>query len=285
MATAPTIYQKRLAVRRATADVERLGKQYQTGLLDLTQQQQNAFTQWQKTSAEQMAPYEASVKQYTNVEFPKYEKALETYNKTISEYEKKAAEYRLKLKAFQDGLEDIKKNPTEIVPLQTKAGGKSGMLLLIDGQWLYKGQAEERGYEVNERINQFYQLDGKQRKPVEARQVGRTQQFLINGEWLTEQQVQERGVNLQLINYEADLVKQRAVPTFTEEAPEAPNIQMPKAPKPPEKPPNIADFDVAPFDIQRGQLESTFKREVGERKAARQNVVMRRMNRPLLQEM
>ena len=30
--------------------------------------------------------------------------------------------------------------------------------------------------------------------------------------------------------------------------------------------------------------ESTFKRELGERKAAKQNVVMRRLGRPMLQE-
>lgn len=66
----------------------------------------------------------------------------------------------------------------------------------------------------------------------------------------------------------------KPVPTFTEKMPEAPTA--PTAPQ-------VDQFDTAQFDEQRGQLESTFKREVGERKAGRLAAVSRRVARPLLQ--
>lgn len=66
----------------------------------------------------------------------------------------------------------------------------------------------------------------------------------------------------------------KPVPTFTEKAPEAP--AAPTAPQ-------IEQFDSGQFDEQRGQLESTFKREVGERKAGRLAAVSRRSSRPMLQ--
>lgn len=66
----------------------------------------------------------------------------------------------------------------------------------------------------------------------------------------------------------------KPVPTFTEKAPEAP--VAPTAPQ-------IDQFDSSQFDQQRGQLESTYNREVGERKAGRMAAVSRRASRPLLQ--
>ena len=82
----------------------------------------------------------------------------------------------------------------------------------------------------------------------------------------------------------ASQASQRVIPTFTEQAPTAPAISMPTPPAPPGAPPPIASLDVTPFAAKRGELETTFKRELGERKSAKQNVVMRRMGRPMLQE-
>lgn len=70
------------------------------------------------------------------------------------------------------------------------------------------------------------------------------------------------------------LFRERAVPTFTEKAPE-----LPQAPTLPQ----IGEFDASQFDQRRGQLETEFKREVGERKSARLSAVSRRSSRPLLQ--
>lgn len=220
MATAPTIYQKRQATRRATADIERLGKQFQTGLLDVTQQQQNAFTEWQKSAATQMAPYEASVRQYTNVAFPAYQRELQTYNQRVSEYEQQAAAYRERLNAFQTSLRDFEASLQQEAPTNVPTG--AGLIAQV-----------RAAVAQSERASQ---------------------------------------------------ASQRAIPTFTEQPPAPPSVAMPKAPTPPGAPPNVGSLDVTPFEQQRGQLESTFKRELGERKAAKQNVVMRRLGRPMLQE-
>jgi len=231
MATAPTLYQKRMAARRATSDIERLSKSYQTGMLDVTQKQQNAFKEWQAKSAEQMAPYQAAVKQYTSVDFPTYQEELAKYNTTVSEYETKASAYRQRLADFQAQLEDVQANPMEVVNVPTRRVGRSGYRFTIDG-------AEYRTYDLPEGYS--FQ-DGK-------------------------------------------LFRERAIPKFTEEPPAAPSAAMPVAPTPPGEPPTIAGLDVTPFAKQRAELESSFKREVGERKAAKMNVAMRRMGRPMLQE-
>jgi len=66
----------------------------------------------------------------------------------------------------------------------------------------------------------------------------------------------------------------KPVPTFNEKMPEAPATPTP---------PTVEQFDSTDFDQQRGALESTFKREVGERKAGRLAAVSRRASRPMLQ--
>ena len=71
------------------------------------------------------------------------------------------------------------------------------------------------------------------------------------------------------------LYRERDVPTFTEKAPDAP--QAPAAP------PQVAEFDTTQFNQRRGQLETEFKREVGERKSSRLAAVSRKSSRPLLQ--
>lgn len=96
--------------------------------------------------------------------------------------------------------------------------------------------------------------------------------YVIDGQWrsaknLPQGYVEEReGGDFAL--------KQKAVPTFTEKAPVAPT-----APEMPE----LAGFDETSFQTRRGELETGFKREVGERKAARQRAVSRKTARPLLQ--
>ncbi len=72
-----------------------------------------------------------------------------------------------------------------------------------------------------------------------------------------------------------NLYKDRPIPKFTEKAPMAPT-----SPTMPE----LAEFDSSGLAAKRGELEATFKREVGERRAARLGVVSRRATRPMLQE-
>jgi len=65
----------------------------------------------------------------------------------------------------------------------------------------------------------------------------------------------------------------KPIPTFTEKAP-----ALPTAPVAPE----IEKFDEGEFGTKRTAAESTFKREVGERRAARLGAVSRKMTRPML---
>ena len=67
--------------------------------------------------------------------------------------------------------------------------------------------------------------------------------------------------------------EQRPIPKFTETAPKAPNIPVA---------PEIEKFDESEFGKKRVAAESAFKREVGERRAARIGAVSRRATRPLL---
>jgi hypothetical protein len=71
-----------------------------------------------------------------------------------------------------------------------------------------------------------------------------------------------------------NLYKDRPIPKFTEKAPMAPT-----APTMPE----LGEFDTSAFQAKRGEAETTFKREVAERRAARLGAVGRRATRPMLQ--
>jgi hypothetical protein len=67
--------------------------------------------------------------------------------------------------------------------------------------------------------------------------------------------------------------EKRPIPKFTDKAPLTPAIPVS---------PDIPAFDSSQFDAQKGQAESTFNREVGERRAAKLGAVSRRGARPLL---
>lgn len=66
----------------------------------------------------------------------------------------------------------------------------------------------------------------------------------------------------------------KPIPEFTAKAPTAPDAPTP---------PTIEPFDTSEFDQKRAQAQTTYKREVGERRAARQSAVSRRSARPLMQ--
>jgi hypothetical protein len=66
----------------------------------------------------------------------------------------------------------------------------------------------------------------------------------------------------------------REIPKFTETAPTPPATPMA---------PTVEAFDSGEFAAQKEEVESRFKRELGERRAAKIGAVSRRMTRPLLQ--
>ena len=67
--------------------------------------------------------------------------------------------------------------------------------------------------------------------------------------------------------------EEKPIPKFTEKAPTTP--VLPVAPE-------VEKFDEGEFGKKRATAESTFKREVGERKAAKLGAVSRKMVRPML---
>jgi len=71
-----------------------------------------------------------------------------------------------------------------------------------------------------------------------------------------------------------DLYKDNPVPTFTEKAPSAPTA--PTAPK-------IDPFNEEPFTQKRQELQTTYQRELAERKSARLGAARRGSTRPMLQ--
>lgn len=264
MATGPTLYQKKQAARRATADIERLAKSYQTGIFDVAQEQQKGFTDWTAQTKAVMEPYETAVKKYTQEDFPAYQKRvaekssefqsqMADYNQTMATYDEQVAAYRQRLDAFNKTILDITENPSEMTNIKGVPRGRSGLRYNIGG-------TEYSEYN----LPQGYFLENV----VVGQGTNRGRKYDI-----TEKRV----------------FKTKAIPTFTEEPPGAPTAaaptlgELPAPPAAPEAPQALPAFDTAPFAQKRQQLASTFQREVGERKAAKQNVVMRRMSRGMLQ--
>jgi hypothetical protein len=71
-----------------------------------------------------------------------------------------------------------------------------------------------------------------------------------------------------------DLYKDNPVPTFSEKAPSAPTA--PTAPK-------VEAFNEEPFARRREELQTTYQRELAERKSARLGAARRGSTRPMLQ--
>jgi hypothetical protein len=71
-----------------------------------------------------------------------------------------------------------------------------------------------------------------------------------------------------------DLYKDNPVPTFSEKAPSAPTAPMA---------PNVEAFDEEPFARRREELQTTYQRELAERKSARLGAARRGSTRPMLQ--
>jgi hypothetical protein len=262
MASAPTQYQKKQAARRATADIERLAKTYQSGLFDVAQQQATGFKDWTAQTKAVMAPYEAAVTKYTQQDFPAYQRQVaaantafeqqsSAYNQTIASYDAQVAAYRQRLDAYNATLSDIAANPSERVSATAVTMGRSGTSYNIGGQ-LYSANNLPSGYFID---------------------------TVVTG------QTQNRGRTVDVT--EQQVFRTRDVPAFSEAPPQAPSISaptlsLPRAPSAPTQP-KLPTFETGQFQQKREELGKTFEREVGERKAAKQNVVMRRMSRGMLE--
>jgi hypothetical protein len=181
-----------------------------------------------------------------------YNLAMEQYKTQFADYEKQAAGYRERLGAYQKAIEDFPTSAGEKVNAPVY-NSKAGKMYQIGGT----------SYLASDLPVNYFLADVMGEVPeMTTVGVGRGARQVATGKMTTKVVGQE--------------VRKRTPPgKFTEKAPEAPT-----APTMPE----LAEFDSSSLAARRGELEATFKREVGERKAARLGAVSRRATRPMLQE-
>lgn len=110
--------QKRMLMRKQT-DLTRLADQYRKNIEGLTGEYQSAFAQYQKSAAEQLAPYEEAVRRYKEQDMPAFERAK--------------ADYESRLEQFNQQMADWEANPTERINAKVTAN-RSGQMFVIDGK-------------------------------------------------------------------------------------------------------------------------------------------------------
>jgi len=220
MASTTSKYQQRMFARRKTSDIQRLANQYQKQSTALTGEYETDYAAYQKNVAEQMAPFEASMKKYEEVDMPAYESA--------------AASYQSKLDKYNAKLEDVKNNPTQPKEAFRIIGNTPGVGLMIQAPG-----AKDVKWITNALLNDYVTNRG----------------YSIEGDVIYTQE-------------------SRPVPKFNQQTPKAPTT--PVAPK-------INPFDEKPYQAKREELQTTYQREVSERKSARLGAARRESNRPMLQ--
>jgi hypothetical protein len=219
MASTTSKYQQTMFARRKTSDIQRLAKQYQSQSTGLTGEYETAYAGYQKSAAEQLAPFEQAMKQYQEVDNPAYESAKSAYEG--------------KLKQFNESLTNFQGKTKVDAPFTLKAD-------------LQKGTAE-----------QIWNIDGQK---ISTKNLPSGYSY----------EVAPKGTKDRFY----DLYKDNPVPTFTEKAPSAPTA--PTAPK-------IDPFNEEPFTQKRQELQTTYQRELAERKSARLGAARRGSTRPMLQ--
>lgn len=205
-----TAYQKRMMMRK-NSDLTKLAEQYSKNIQAMTGQYESEFAKYQQERDALMAPYEASVKQYKEIQMPAYEAAV--------------ADYQRRLDDFNRAMSDYEANPKELTNI-VGAQSRGGFTYKIGGKYYWERELPSE-YSVGE-------LKGKR-----------------------------------------VLYKDRPMPRGPGNAPAAPSA--PQAP-------DVPEFDSAPFEQKRTQLQSDYQRETGERKSARLAAVGRKGSRPLMQE-
>lgn len=77
---------------RRTGGLDRLAGQYKQQVADLTDEYASTFSAYQRRVGEQMAPFEAAMRQYQEVANPQYQAALSDYNAKLEAYRQQLAE-------------------------------------------------------------------------------------------------------------------------------------------------------------------------------------------------
>jgi len=228
MATLPQ-YKQRQVARRSTSDIDRLAKQYQQQIADITSEYENQYSTFSAGFGQKESVF--------NEQKKAYEAKLGTYADTLAAYNKGMNEYNANIEAFLNA-EDASQE--RVVQSIGKIGGNT--FFDIGGQRVstqeVKKNPKKYGFE--------YVVS-----PAEAGEGYRG-----TGKWIVKP-----------TNTVAKPVAPTAPEKFSEPAPEAPQL---------------GEFDSSQFAAKKTEAENTFKRELGERRAAKLGVVSRKMTRPML---
>lgn len=92
MAKQLTQFQSRRLFRRTSSDVKNLVRSYQTQFAELNDEYAKDFGAYQKNVSDLMAPFEASLQEYSEKLEPKYRKEIAEYNAALENYNRKLAE-------------------------------------------------------------------------------------------------------------------------------------------------------------------------------------------------
>ena len=128
-----TAYQKRMTLRK-NSDLTRLAEQYKKNLEAATGQYEASFAAYQKQRDELMAPYEASVKQYKEIQMPAYEVSV--------------ANYQRRLDDFNRAMSDYEENPKELTNI-VGAQSRGGFSYRIGGKYYWERELPSE-YSVEE---------------------------------------------------------------------------------------------------------------------------------------
>lgn len=274
----PSLYQKRTATRRRTADITRLADQYQRSVQAMTGEYEQAFGQYETQTKEKMAPYEEAVARYGKA-MPQYEKQAAAYKDRLQSFEQRAKNFEQASQSYYSVLRDAAGNPVKV-----QMAGDTYTTELFSPTNISNRKYVPvfspvpvnafSGYDADRRGNPFWwsPQNQNQNKFINTGSVFDPSRSLTIQEGFLLQSYsggfQEQPVLSAFAN------PGKFTETFSEALPTAP--QAPVAPE-------IPAFESGQFDARRVQLETEFKREVGERRGARQRAVSRGGARPLLQ--
>lgn len=257
----PTRYQKQLAARRKTSDITRLANQYQENIKAVTGEYETAFGQYQTQVAETLAPYEAAVKTYQEVTLPEYQNAANIYQQQAAKYQADVSAYNQLIQESYITNVSGQKSVFRYSPMT----GTTWDVVNPENPLTLPGTAD-------------YASFSSTYKPV-----GSSVSFVQETRWPSRIYAPPEDYLFEQTGAGGNYVWGYLQTPVTTPPPEPISAQPPPAPEAPPQAPELAEFDTTAFTQRRAQVESEFKREVGERKGARLSAVSRKAARPLLQ--
>jgi len=255
-----TIFQKRRAASRRTADLTKLVEQYKKNIAGAAGQYETAFANYQANIQAQMAPFEKAAEQYRTQAMPEYEKQAESYRQALADYQKQ--------------LDAIAADPVSPITRREQVGRT----------WYGKAKFEDVTYWIPKEIPKFTtpapKLPATPASPYFQPTVtaAQTKEYLIANPGMTDAQIaaamDQFLVTPQIMAEATGLSPEEITKRYTSAGGSGVVLNIGK-----QKP----EFDTTEFDVKRKQFEAELGREIGERKSARMAAVSRRSTRPLLQ--